>query len=85
MLLSGAPGREVTITLSTFHVGGTTASDYTTSSLILTFGAAETSKVVTVTATDDSEVDPDERLFSICPPPQPSLPGSCSPAAVTLK
>ena len=67
VLLSGAPGREVTITLSTFHVGGTTASDYTTSSLILTFGAAETSKVVTVTATDDSEVDPDERLFLYLP------------------
>ena len=60
VVLSGAPGREVTITLSTSHSRGTTASDYTTSSLILTFGAAETRKVVTVTATDDSEADPGE-------------------------
>ena len=67
VLLSGAPGREVTITLSTSHVSGTTDSDYTTSPLGLKFGASETRKVVTVTATDDSEVDPGERFLLALP------------------
>ena len=67
VVLSGAPGREVTITLSHSHVSATTASDYTTSSLSLTFGAAETRKVVTVTATDDSEADPGEGLVLSLP------------------
>ena len=62
VLLSGAPGREVTITLSAQHGRGLSDSDYTTSSLGLTFGASETRKVVTVTATDDSEADPGETL-----------------------
>ena len=67
LLLSGAPGREVTITLLPTLREGLSASDYTTSSLILTFGAAETRKVVTVTATDDSEVDPGEDLLLSLP------------------
>ncbi len=67
VVLSGAPGREVTITLSASHVRGTTDSDYTTSSLGLTFGASETRKVVTVTATDDSEVDVGEVLNLLFP------------------
>ena len=63
VVLSGAPGREVTITLSTTPRNGLSSSDYSVSSLILTFGAAETRKVVTVTATDDSEADPGEALM----------------------
>ena len=67
VLLSGAPGREVTITLFADPSRGISGSDFTTSSLDLTFGASETSKVVTVTATDDSEVDPGERLVLALP------------------
>ena len=67
VLLSGAPGREVTITLFADPNRGLSGSDYTTSSLGLTFGASETRKVVTVTATDDSEVDPGERLLLALP------------------
>ena len=67
VLLSGAPGREVTITLFADPSRGLSGSDYTTSSLGLTFGASETRKVVTVTATDDSEVDPGERLVLALP------------------
>ena len=67
VLLSGAPGREVTITLFADPSRGISGSDYTTSSLDLTFGASETRKVVTVTATDDSEVDPGERLLLALP------------------
>ena len=67
VLLSGAPGREVTITLFADPSRGLSGSDFTTSSLGLTFGASETRKVVTVTATDDSEVDPGERLVLALP------------------
>ena len=69
VLLSGAPGREVTITLSAEPSRGLSSSDYSVSSLSLTFGASETRKVVTVTATDDSEVDPGERLLLALPAP----------------
>ncbi len=62
VLLSGAPGREVAITLVSVLKDGLSGSDYTTSSLSPTFGASETRKVVTVTATDDSDVDPGEYL-----------------------
>ena len=72
VVLSGAPGREVTITLST-SIRGLSDSDYSVSSLILRFGAAETRKVVTVTATDDSEADPGESL-SLSLPNNPDLP-----------
>ena len=84
VVLSGAPGREVTITLSTSHVRGTTASDYTTSSLILTFGAAETRKVVTVTATDDSEVDIGE-VLNLRFPAAADLPTGIQPSGSTSR
>ena len=62
VLLSGAPGRDVTITLIAALRDGLSDSDYMVSSLSPTFGASETRKVVTVTATDDSDVDPGEYL-----------------------
>ena len=67
LLLSGAPGREVTITLIAALRDGLSSSDYMVSSLSLTFGASETRKVATVTATDDSEVDPSEILILSLP------------------
>ena len=62
VLLSGAPGRAVTITMEVRRRRDTSSSDYTTSPLTLTFGPTETRKTVTVTATDDSETDPGESL-----------------------
>ena len=84
VLLSGAPGREVTITLSADPSRGTTASDYTTSSLILTFGASETRKVVTVTATEDSEVDIGE-VLNLRFPAAADLPTGIQPSGGTSR
>ena len=63
VVLSGAPGREVTITVSALLFRGLSASDYTASPLSLTFGPEEVRKVVTVMAVDDSEADPGETLY----------------------
>ena len=84
VVLSGAPGREVTITLSADPSRGTTASDYTTSSLILTFGASETRKVVTVTATEDSEVDIGE-VLNLRFPAAADLPTGIQPSGGTSR
>ena len=62
VVLSGAPGREVTITMDIRQRRTTSSSDYTAMPLSLTFGPAETRKTVTVTATDDNEVDLGESI-----------------------
>ena len=60
--LSGAPGREVTITITATPATSASSSDYTVSPLALTFGPSETRKEVTVTATDDMDFDPHETV-----------------------
>ena len=61
--LSGAPGREVTITMAVSGGNAASPSDYTVSPLALTFGASETRNDVTVTATDDMDIDPNEVVW----------------------
>ena len=84
VLLSGAPGREVTITVSAEPRFGLSSSDYTVSSLNLKFGASETRKVVTVTATDDSDVDPGEDLLLTLPADSDLPTGILNPVSGTI-
>ena len=60
--LDPAPGRDVTIPITRENLGGATDADYSGVSESLTFGAADTSRTFTVTAADDSEVDPGESV-----------------------
>ena len=62
VVLSGSPGREITIELTAGKTHGLSDSDVTTSSLSLTFGSQDTRRTVTVTAVDDSVADPGEVL-----------------------
>ena len=61
VLLDAAPGRAVTIPL-TPSLRGATASDYSGLPASVTFGASETEKSFTVTATDDSADDDRESV-----------------------
>ena len=56
LLLDAAPGRPVTIELTATGRGGATSADYTVPSSV-TFGASETVKSFTLTATDDAADD----------------------------
>ena len=82
VLLSGAPGRAVTITMVLRRRRNTSSSDYTVSPLALTFGPTETRKTVTVTATDDSEADPDD-LISLDVPGTADLPAGITDPSLT--
>ena len=62
VVLSGPPGREVTIELTADRTHGLSDSDVATGSLSLTFGSQDTRKTVTVSAVDDSVADPGEVL-----------------------
>ena len=54
--LDAAPGRTVTIPLTTAGGGGATTADYSVNPERVTFGANVTAKTVTVTATADSDL-----------------------------
>ena len=60
--LSQAPERELVVPLSTTDGGGATSADYLGVPTTVTFGAAETSKAFTFTATQDSVDDDDETV-----------------------
>ncbi len=89
--LSAAPEREVVIPLTATATGGATAQgesgeDYTGIPSSLTFGAAETEKTFTVTATDDG-VDDDGESVTLgfgAPLPDGVTPGSEATATVSL-
>ena len=70
--LSGAPGRQVAIPLSTRERRGASSSDYTGVPSSLTFGATETERSFTVTAVDDSEIDIEENVIVEFGTPAPS-------------
>ena len=76
--LSGAPGREVTITMAVSGGNAASPSDYTVSPLALTFGLSEMRKDVTVTATDDMDVDPNEVVWL-------SIDAASLPSGVTVE
>ena len=59
--LSRAPDSEVLIPLTVSYNGGATIADHSTIPTTLTFGAADTTKTFTVTATDDGD-DDDESI-----------------------
>ena len=63
VLLDAAPGRPVTIELTATGRGGATSADYSMPSSV-TFGASETVKSLTLTATDDA-VDDDLESVAI--------------------
>ena len=89
--LSAAPKREVVIPLTATATGGATAQgesgeDYTGIPSSLTFGANETEKTFTVTATDDGVDDDGEGVtlgFGV-PLPDGVTPGSEATATVSL-
>ena len=60
--LSQAPERELVVPLSTTDGGGATSADYSGVPTTVTFGAAETSKAFTFSATQDSVDDDDETV-----------------------
>ena len=84
VLLDAAPGRPVTIELTATGRGGATSADYSVPSSV-TFGASETVKSFTLTATDDS-VDDDLESVAIGFGSLPSgvAAGSPSQAVVNL-
>ena len=55
-------GTEVVIPLTVSYVGGATSADHSAIPDMLTFGASETRKTFTVTATDDSDDDDSEGI-----------------------
>ena len=57
LLLDAAPGRSVTIELTATGRGGATSADYSGMPEGVTFGASETVKSFTLTATDDADDD----------------------------
>ena len=69
--LSADPERTVVIPLVPTYEGGATAADYSGVPASLTFDAGELSKTITLTATQDTEDDDDERVllaFGSLPP-----------------
>ncbi len=60
--LNQAPGSEVQIPITTDHQGGATASDYSGVPASITFGATDTSKEITFTATQDTVDDDGESV-----------------------
>ena len=60
--LSEAPERQVTVPITKTNQGGTSNSDYSGVPASLTFGATDTEKTITFTATDDSASDDGESV-----------------------
>ena len=83
LLLNAAPGREVTIPLTKTHRGAT-AADYSGLPGSVTFGASETEKTLTVTATDDS-ADDDRESVAIGFGSLPSKVSAGSPSEAVLQ
>ena len=81
--LDAAPGRSVTVPLTTTHRGGATGGDYSGVPASVTFGANETRQTFTVTATNDSADDGGESL-SIGFGTLPANVSAGSPAVVAL-
>ena len=84
--LDVAPGRSVTVPLTVTDGDGVTAADYAGIPSGVTFGAQETSRTFTVTATDDAEnEDPEIVQIGFGVRPNGVLAGSPSTATVTLE
>ena len=84
LLLDAAPARSVTIELTATGRGGATSADYSMPSSV-TFGASETVKSFTLTATDDTENDDLESVaIGFGPLPSGVSAGSPSVAVVNL-
>ena len=60
--LDAAPGRAVTVPLTTDPAGGATSADYSGIPATVTFGADQTAQTFSVTATDDTDVDGGESV-----------------------
>ena len=83
--LDTAPGRSVTVPLTKANGGGATAADYSGIPETVTFGASQTARTFTVTATDDSVDDGGESVsIGFGPLPAGVSAGSPAAAAVTL-
>ena len=83
--LDTAPGRSVTVPLTKANGGGATADDYSGIPETVTFGASQTARTFTVTATDDSADDGGESVsIGFGPLPAGVSAGSPAAAAVTL-
>ena len=83
--LDTAPGRSVTVPLTRTHRGGATADDYSGIPETVTFGASQTARTFTVTATDDGVDDGGESVsIGFGPLPAGVSAGSPAAAAVTL-
>ena len=83
--LDTAPGRAVTVPLTTDPGGGATAADYSGIPETVTFGASQTARTFTVTATNDSVDDGGESVSTgFGPLPAGVSAGSPASAAVTL-
>ena len=83
--LDTAPGRSVTVPLTKANGGGATAADYSGIPETVTFGASQTARTFTVTATDDSADDGGESVsIGFGPLPAGVSAGSPAAAAVTL-
>ena len=81
--LDTAPGRSVTVPLTKAHGGGATAADYSGIPETVTFGAGQTARTFTVTATNDSAADGGESV-SIGFGPLPAGVSAGSPAAASV-
>ena len=81
--LDTAPGRSVTVPLTKANGGGATAADYSGIPANVTFGASQTSRTFTVTATDDSADDGGESV-SIGFGPLPAGVSAGSPASASV-
>ena len=60
--LDAAPGRALTVPLTTDHLGGATSADYSGIPADVTFGASQTAQTFTVTAASDSSGDGGESV-----------------------
>ena len=84
--LDEAPGRSVTVPLTKAHAGGATAADYSGIPANVTFGANQTSRTLTVTATNDTDSDGGESVsIGFGTLPDGVLAGRPAVAVVTLK
>ena len=62
VILSKAPGSEVTIPIGTTNLGGAVTGDDYTAPTSVTFGAADTEKTITLVTTEDTEDDDGESV-----------------------
>ena len=85
VVLSAAPSAPVTIPLTKAHVGGATATDYSSVPANVTFPTGQTRQTFTLRATDDSQAEGDERVrFGFGSLPSGYASGSPRTATVTL-